>query len=173
VNTTSGGLFMKASPPEMFAVEATLTHALAERYPGHVPTLLATDPGRNWMLMRDFGGGLLGKCPQIARWEEVVRVYWSHPFFSMVTLLNDARGITDCPDAGARLRDLYLEAWTEFEPMERLRQAFDLSQLLARLHQAQSYHWISAHLEESALWEWRWGASSWLRGLLKRIDEPR
>jgi hypothetical protein len=67
VNTTSGGLFMKASPPEMFAVEATLTHALAERYPGHVPTLLATDPGRNWMLMRDFGGGLLGKCPQIAR----------------------------------------------------------------------------------------------------------
>jgi Phosphotransferase enzyme family len=279
VKTISGDLFMKASPLAMFGVEATLTQALAERYPGHIPTLLATDPGRNWILMRDFGGGLLGKCPQIARWEEVVRVYarmqrdfvepaesltamgcrdrrldrlkagigpllahveseseqppeglakaeverlhalvprlrgmcdelaeyrvpatlehgdlhagnvavtdeicllydWSdgclsHPFFSMVTLLNDARGITDCPDAGARLRDLYLEAWTEFEPMERLRQAFDLSQLLARLHQAQSYHWISAHLEESALWEWRWGASSWLRGLLKRIDEPR
>jgi hypothetical protein len=42
-----------------------------------------------------------------------------------------------------------------------------------RLHPAQSYHWITSHVETSGCWEWAGAAADWLRGLLKRLDEPR
>jgi hypothetical protein len=94
----------------------------------------------------------------------------SHPFFSMVTMLGRTGSIADCPDADGRLRDAYLQEWTAFEPMERLREAFDLAQSLGLVHQALGYDWIDAHLEESARWEWSGGATNWLQSLLKRMS---
>lgn len=53
VATARGQVYFKAAcrkPPG----EARLTSALAERWPDIVPSPLATDETRNWMLMRDF-----------------------------------------------------------------------------------------------------------------------
>jgi hypothetical protein len=54
VPTSQGMVYFKASfnhPP----LEAPLTKALAQRWPGHVPAPLAIDEKRNWMLSMDYG----------------------------------------------------------------------------------------------------------------------
>jgi hypothetical protein len=272
-NTTSGALYMKAAPP-MFAVEARLTQRLAEQWPHCVPTLLALDGKRNWMLMRDMEGGPLGGCSEILRWEQALGDYariqrdlaaspeallalgcrdrrldrlaasleslvetvaaqpegggiaeaeiarlrtilpllkamceelasypipatlehgdlhpwniavrdeqcilydWSdaclsHPFFSLATVCGRTAALAAVPEAESRLRDCYLAAWTEFAPMERLREAFELALTLAQAHLALSYVWIDAHLEESARWEWAGATVSWLKRLLQRCE---
>src|SRR5205809_2748741 len=58
VPTTAGRLYFKADyakPPS----EPALILALAERWPDNVPTIVAADLDRGWMLMRDFDGRML------------------------------------------------------------------------------------------------------------------
>jgi hypothetical protein len=74
VPTPAGDVYFKAVP-SLFGHEPTLTSALARRHPGRVTTVLATDPGRRWMLMEDVGGTELGALPEGAAWEEAVRAY--------------------------------------------------------------------------------------------------
>ena len=51
------------------------------------------------------------------------------------------------------LRDAYIEVWTDFEPMDRLVEAFELARQLASLHQASVYYQtIVPDIE--AKWEW-------------------
>jgi hypothetical protein len=66
-----------------------------------------------------------------------------HPFFSLLLLLEDAlQAFPTDPSAPNRLRDAYLEQWQPYAPMDRLLTAFELSQPLAALHYALTYHRI-------------------------------
>jgi len=56
----------------------------------------------------------------------------SHPFFFMSVVFEEH---TD-PAIRSRLRDHYLRLWTDFEPMNRLIEAFELAQPVALLHAA-------------------------------------
>jgi aminoglycoside phosphotransferase (APT) family kinase protein len=81
----------------------------------------------------------------------------AHPFFSMFLFFAYAR-MEEClaahSDVRARLRDAYLEPWTVYEPMKRLREAFEISQRLAALHIAAIYQQaILPNLEDRNEWQ--------------------
>jgi hypothetical protein len=71
VPTTAGHLYFKATyarPP----AEVAVVQELASRWPRHVPTLVAADTSRRWMLMEDFGprdlsGMPFARCPRAVR----------------------------------------------------------------------------------------------------------
>jgi hypothetical protein len=63
----TGTAFFKCSG-ERFRHEGRLTRALADRSPGYMPDVLAFEPHRGWMLMRDLEAPLLGDRPQ-PMWE--------------------------------------------------------------------------------------------------------
>ncbi|WP_309707523.1 phosphotransferase, partial [Armatimonas sp.] len=58
--TGRGTVYFKATnqQPKLFANESLVTQNLAERLPGRVPSPLAIDPERGWMLLPDFGPNL-------------------------------------------------------------------------------------------------------------------
>jgi hypothetical protein len=57
--TTAGRVYMKAAADlPLFVHEPALLETLARLYPGHVPTPLAVDRPRRWLLMEDFGPSL-------------------------------------------------------------------------------------------------------------------
>jgi hypothetical protein len=64
-------LFLKCAAPA-FANEASITHAIWRRTPDAVPTVIASDPGENWLLMNDHGGRLLEPEPA-GSWIEAMR----------------------------------------------------------------------------------------------------
>lgn len=271
VPTTAGDLYFKASSPGLFAREPHFTHSLAQRYPAHVPEVLAIDAERSWMLMKDFGGTRLRHVREFAPWEEALRLLarmqaesvervgdllaagfpdrrldilagqidevlayaaaipstwrdvlsraeldalfalaprlkqmcaelagyrvphtlehgdchaanitlagerlvvfdWSdacvaHPFFILLPFFTEYTW-PDGPDAHARLETAYLQAWTAYEPWDRLLQAVRISRTLAALHQAVSYHRILTHVEPDAQWEWQDALPYFLRMLL-------
>jgi hypothetical protein len=73
VPTTAGRLYFKATyarPP----AEGAVVHELARRWPRHVPTIVATDASRRWMLMEDFGQRELSGLP-FARWPGALRLF--------------------------------------------------------------------------------------------------
>src|SRR4029078_56987 len=51
-------LYLKCAAPAL-AREASLTHDLWRRTPDAVPTVIASDPSENWLLMNDHGGRLV------------------------------------------------------------------------------------------------------------------
>jgi hypothetical protein len=66
-------LFLKCAAP-VFAHEAAITHALASRTPDLVPTVIASEPGENWLLMHDHGGRMLDEGSEAAWVDAVPRV---------------------------------------------------------------------------------------------------
>jgi len=73
VPTDQGDLYFKADyakPPS----EVVIIRKLAQRWPQNVPSLVAADEGRRWMLMRDFGSRYLHTLP-VESWEEAVHLY--------------------------------------------------------------------------------------------------
>lgn len=71
--TTAGDLYFKATyarPP----AEVAVIQELARRWPRHVPTLVAGDVSRRWMLMEDFGPRELSEMP-FARWPGALRLF--------------------------------------------------------------------------------------------------
>jgi hypothetical protein len=77
VPTNKGTLFFKASEQDV-APEAALTQALAGWYPDHIPELVAVEPGRGWMLMRDAGEPLrasIRPTQDLSPWEPVISLY--------------------------------------------------------------------------------------------------
>lgn len=54
VPTAEGDLYLKQEQPVQ-AYEVPLTVALASRWPDRVPEVVAADPGRAWLLLRDGG----------------------------------------------------------------------------------------------------------------------
>ena len=94
----------------------------------------------------------------------------SHPFFEMATISGayfDKSVLKDNPDADTRLRDAYLEPWTELMPMERLAEAFEASRPLGALHQTMTYMWILTNIAADARPELEGGLLHWVRSLLR------
>jgi Phosphotransferase enzyme family len=258
---------VNSKPPLLFAHEPMLTQALAVLYPRNMPTALAVDRERCWMLLADLGSELY-ENPDKTAWRNALRVYgqlqvgaanqietlfaagcldrrldvlerqidpllsdkdtlsglgkgrieqlrasapklkamcrelasyavpqtlvhgdlhagnialrndnpiyfdWTdgcvaHPFFDVITFLENV----DNPAEQIHLRDVYLSQWTDYEPMERLLEAFKLGAILGAVHQAVSYQHIIAHMEGMSKVELRGGASYWLRVLLQLLAE--
>jgi len=67
-----------------------------------------------------------------------------HPFLDMIA----PYFFQEEAETKARLRDAYLSQWTEWEPVDRLREAWRLAKPLAALHQAVSYLHILLGQEE-------------------------
>ena len=77
VPTDVGRLFFKATAPETI-YEAALTKKLTEWIPESMPELVAVDPVRGWMLMRDGGDQLrqsIRPAKDIRPWEPVISRY--------------------------------------------------------------------------------------------------
>jgi hypothetical protein len=71
--TSRGDVYLKAVPP-YFGYEPAITKALAERYPQHLPEVLAADEARRWTLMLDFRAKRLNEVEDAPR-EAVFRRY--------------------------------------------------------------------------------------------------
>ena len=69
VTTRDGDVYFKAVPPQ-WGHEPALTDYLSTRFPGRVPAPIAVDPGRGYLLMRDFGGGPVTGITDLAIWSE-------------------------------------------------------------------------------------------------------
>ncbi len=63
----AGRAFLKCSSAR-FSHEGPMTRALADRSRGYLPEVLAVEPDRGWLLMRDLDAPLLGDQPE-SRWE--------------------------------------------------------------------------------------------------------
>jgi hypothetical protein len=77
VPTDQGDLYFKAVAP-VHLFEPGLTAELARIRPGRVPDLVAVEPARGWMLMRDGGARLRELVHSVAdlrRWEDVLPAY--------------------------------------------------------------------------------------------------
>jgi hypothetical protein len=74
VRTDGGVLYFKVVP-NFFASEAAITMALARLFPESVPTPVAVDTRRNWMLLPDLGPGDMQKGTPLEEWCEVVRLH--------------------------------------------------------------------------------------------------
>jgi hypothetical protein len=59
----TGSAFLKCSG-DRFRHEGRMTQALADRSPGYFPDVLAVEPDRGWLLMRDLDARLLGDQPE-------------------------------------------------------------------------------------------------------------
>ncbi len=94
----------------------------------------------------------------------------SHPFFSLWFMLEELQyGAPHMIDHSAALRDAYLEPWTDFEPMDRLIEAFELAQPLASFHRASVYH-DTIMPAVDIRWEWERMVPYCLKRLLR--DKP-
>ena len=71
----------------------------------------------------------------------------AHPWFDLLTMLARDHRLPDATQAYAQMLERYLALWTDYAPMARLRQAWELARPLAALHQAVSYQHIVAGLE--------------------------
>ena len=94
----------------------------------------------------------------------------AHPFFDVLPILLEAQALPDAASACSRMLESYLELWTAYESLERLRQVWALAQPLGALHQAISYAHIVAGLEATAKHEVAWGISYWLRKVLQFLE---
>ena len=92
----------------------------------------------------------------------------THPFFDVPFLLESlADDLPDYPQAKEHLVDVYLQAWTTYEPIEKLRVAYQLAETLAIMHQALVYHRIILpNTEPDARWEINTALPHLLRKLL-------
>ena len=70
-HTATGDVYLKAASRH-FRTEARVTLGLAERFPEHLPCVLASDVERSWLLMEDFGSNL--RNTTLALWEETLRI---------------------------------------------------------------------------------------------------
>lgn len=88
----------------------------------------------------------------------------AHPFLDMMVIFEEPDEVKR-----AQLRDVYLEQWTVYEPMEPLLEAWGLAESLWALHQAVSYQTIMANLEEVPKMGFRNVIPAYLREVLKSV----
>jgi hypothetical protein len=93
----TGTAFLKCSG-DRFSHEGRMTQALADRSRGYLPDVLAIEPDRGWLLMRDLDAPLLGDQPESV---------WQRGLDALAGLQQDWLGRTDdLLAAGAELRPL-------------------------------------------------------------------
>lgn len=97
----------------------------------------------------------------------------AHTFIDLVTVLDEASTLPDSAQAARRLRDAYLSLWTDYEPGERLLEAWSLAEPLGVLHQVISYRNICGISETGTGFEYAGGLKFWVRKLLRMVDDNR
>jgi Phosphotransferase enzyme family len=123
-------MFLKCAAPA-FAHETSITRALARRTPDLVPSVIASEPSENWLLMHDHGGRLLSQGPEAAWLEAMPRVVELQRSWIGATEVIAAGGgqtrpiadlssalplMLDRDDLGGRLAPDVRQAWTEALP---------------------------------------------------------
>lgn len=73
LTTADGTVCYLKAVPEPAAREPRVTRRLAEERPAWMPELLAVEPDRRWMLMRQTAGPELMEVADCAQWEEAAR----------------------------------------------------------------------------------------------------
>jgi hypothetical protein len=87
----------------------------------------------------------------------------THPLASLMMALRWPRLVLGWDAATLdRQRDAYLDAWTAWEPLERLREAAALADRVALLCRALTWHAVTTHAEPGARWEYADRAPYWL-----------
>jgi hypothetical protein len=122
------------------------------REPPHQPATLLVDHTDSGPLFYDWSDGAV-----------------AHPFFELLTAPGTLRELDSHPEAAAHYRRIYLEAWRDFGSMERLEEAFALSQKLLPCYHTLSYYWIIQNTEPAARWELGGGLSYFLGRLLQKF----
>ena len=89
-----------------------------------------------------------------------------HPFFDLPIFIN-----FDAADHEEVLRDAYLACWTAYESIERLREAYQIAQILGWLHQAVSYQGIRTHSEPFYRNQWDWAVPHFARLIIEKLRE--
>lgn len=75
VPTASGPVYFKVSNDRpLFANEATVTRALARRFPGHIPDPIAIDAAHGWLLLPDLGPAIGQSAPMEPLLEDFARL---------------------------------------------------------------------------------------------------
>ncbi|GCE08248.1 phosphotransferase [Dictyobacter aurantiacus] len=88
----------------------------------------------------------------------------THPFCSLVIVERVFRyGLKFPVETIEHLRDCYLEEWTQFEPIERLRGAYALAQYLGKLCRALTWGRLIASLAPAERWEYAASYPFWLQ----------
>lgn len=160
---TEDELFKDLKPEERQAAEARWPElcALPERLAsyGIPPALLHGD--------LHFGNIAIGKGRlRVFDWTDACV---AHPFLDLVMLLDDLKDISG-DGVAERLRTVYLEPWQDFAPFKQLLEASRIAEVVGCLHQAVSYKYILAGLEEAARQEFGGATGYWLRRALKLLE---
>lgn len=142
--------------------EADRVAAIAPRVRARVAELAAAGVPET-LVHGDLHGGNV-----LVDGERIVFFDWTdaalaHPFFDLITMF---RELPDLPGARERVRDAYLEPWTDLFSPERLRAAFALAMQVAPLYHALSYRYIAVNTEPSTGGGLAGGLGHFLRGLL-------
>jgi aminoglycoside phosphotransferase (APT) family kinase protein len=91
----------------------------------------------------------------------------AHPFVDLSTFLS----ISGPPSTDAavrdRLRDRYLDGWSDLLPHDEAVELFERTQPIAAMHQAISYQAIIESLDPSQRWEWSSHLPWWLTRALE------
>jgi hypothetical protein len=93
----------------------------------------------------------------------------AHPFLDLSTVVAYIEEQT--PGGRERVLDVYLNLWTAYEPIERLRAMWQLAEPLGALHQAVSYQHILAALEPTSKPEMVEGVLEWLRRIIQTMTQ--
>jgi hypothetical protein len=129
VPTATGDVYFKAVPP-VFCAEPPLTSELARRHPGHVPTVVALDHDRHWMLTDDFGGTALEEVDDGDAWDRALRTY-AELQLAWSDRLEDLRAL-GCPDRSLRALEAEIEpALADVDSMKTGRKALTHDELAA------------------------------------------
>jgi hypothetical protein len=102
---------------------------------------------------------------QFANWSDSCV---SHPFFDIPIFLADIENeLPQVPDVRQQLLQTYLEMWTKYEPMFRLRKACAIAEVVSKLQQVINYHqFILPAVEPTARQDMQHIIPSFLRQLL-------
>ncbi len=152
--------------------ELDMLRLLSSKFKGMCTALLSYDVPCT-LIHSDFHADNIA-----VRGDQIIFFDWadaaiSYPFFDLAHFLHlelQNHPFPNIPDARRRLQHAYLEPWTCFEPMEKLRAAFEMAYPLMMLYQAISYWQMVDTLEPAAQHEIAGTGERWLKTLLASID---
>lgn len=91
----------------------------------------------------------------------------AHPFLDLSTVVSDLE--ESSLDGRERIVEAYLNLWTAYERIDRLRGMWQVAEPLGALHQAVSYQHILAALEPGSRPELSGGLGFWLRRIIQTM----
>ena len=112
----------------------------------------------------DFHTGNVGENFQIFDWGESSI---AHPFYSILIALRDAKfTLKYGPRVLDRLRDVYLETWTDYAPLTRLYEVLKITHQLAALGRALSWWQVIQYTSENHRSDYTDAVPYWLLAFL-------